>query len=438
MKSLIHFAFLGLLASHVLLSSRPTEINAAVVFHAASLALLLMLLVLASARRSAVIVHPFSAWIVVFVVYFFTVGVLTSAQAGATTREVFEFPYRISNLLLAVLYPAWLTTTRDVRFVLRAGFALVLVQIIRDLTVGGMTFGSAIVTARLAGQNYGSLAHLAAPGFLLGWAVADWDLIRRKRWLQILLAIAVAAVVVKVVLMYARTVWFVILPADALLMFLLLRKKERRPLRRPVVVAAALVIVTGVGVLSASSSIRGFMSDRVEKIGRHATIKADEYRAVAAASTENVLLGKGFAYDLEFYKGRYLKNQAHVHNVVLQFLLSAGLIGLGVFVWGVVLFVIACVRLQRTARERLSVGAAIAVILTLSNFFMLGMVQSVFRREHTYLMLAVCIVLIVGVQRAQRRGLLDLRANTPAKRLPHYRLFNRALPAGPRTPELKP
>ena len=398
MKGIINVAFLLLLFSHVGLSNRPTDVNAAVLAHIASLGFFLLLLFAAGASGiRGVFVHRYFGWIALFLLYFFSVGVLISAKTGAPLREIFEFPYRIANLGIALLYPTWLASRDDARFLLRAGFALVLAQLVRDVIVGGVVFGSAILTQRLAGEQFASLFVHATLGFILGWAVADWDLIKRNRWLQFLLGFALLLFLAKILLMYSRLVWFVILPVDLVLVLLIARRQGEVGGR--VMKAVGVMAVVGVITVLLNSDVRDTMVYRLSYVDNSVRIKLDEFAAVAAASARDPVLGRGFSGELEFWKGRRYRRQAHVHNMFLQFLLSSGVVGLMIFLWGGGLLVSGAWRLAQRARDPVEVGAALAVVLTVANFLMQGQVQSLFRREHTYLLIAFCLILLVTTDR---------------------------------------
>jgi O-antigen ligase len=402
MKRAIHLTLLVLFLSHVLLSTRPTEINAAVMLHLGSLGLLLGLLLAGSvAAPSGIRLHKFSLWITVFVLYFFSVGVITSLAGGVALRESIEFPYRISNLLIALLLPFWFTDEDDLRFLMRALFALVAVQTIRDLAVFAITNGRELLAERLAGAEYGSLFLLATPGCILGWTIAEWDRIRRRRWLQALLVTVVICVGLKTVLALSRTFWFAILPVNIALVLLILRRPAQRPVRHAVLGGLGLGMITVALLIAGSQSVRSNIMERIGLLGYSSQIKQDEFRAVLQQSQSSPLIGKGFGQEIEFQKGNLFKQQAHVHNIFLQFLLSSGLVGLGIVLWGALLIVHEAWLLERRGRHPLEVGAVVAVLLTLASFLIMGMVESVVRREHTYLILAVCITLLVSTKRVR-------------------------------------
>jgi O-antigen ligase len=336
-RSVTWWLFAALLGTHVLLADKPETVNYAVLLHIASLLGLLAALFARCAIAGRFPMHPFSVWIVTFVGYFFVVGASQSLLIGAPWVDVVKFPYRISNLLIALLLPSLVRSRKDVVIMLRMALGLVVLHVLRDLGVGFWQHGSGVLGVRLWSDEYRSLLFLAAFGVFVGWSVAEWSDIRKHPLLLGVFAASGILVLLKLVLVYSRTVWFAILPVNLMLLLWVMRRQELRGVRRPVMVGVGVALAAALVVAVSSDPVRELTKERYGLLGHSYRVKTDEFRAILSASEDALLFGKGFGHHEEFYKGGFYRNQDYVHNLFLQFLLSSGVVGLSLLVWGLLL-----------------------------------------------------------------------------------------------------
>lgn len=427
MNAFFEMNFIGLLIAEICLSERPTEISAVLVGQVSILAVFLgfgLLSILM--RKNDYPKDSLIALTLLFAGYFYTFGVLLSVWNGVNLSRTLEFPYRISCLFLILVIPYFVRNEDN----LKRFFALVLVmmglQIVRDLVVGADRSPGSLLLNRLWGHEYSSVMFMGTLPFAFGGLLLYWNAPRRRALKRFLLLSLCAVLFLKLFLTYSRMVWLGVVPLNLLGCYFLVYRKPgisreiHTMLRR---VARTILLLTMAGIVSLSvlalsnSDVLKFIKGRQNLTGRETNARMAEYVNAAEEWLTSPLWGKGFGYETRFYKSGRMRDQDYVHNFVLQFLMSSGIVGL------LLLFALLgstfrrlCVLFRRT-RSPSQIAVLVASLLTMFNIVLLSSGQTIILKQDTYFLLALVVsfaVVITRIQDRERNGFLFLAAMGPA------------------------
>jgi hypothetical protein len=415
MNKIFYFLFCCILLAQVLLSERPAEINFPLLFHVGTLGLFLVfgfftIMMEGQPRRRDAMIYA----VLAFLVYFFTIGVIISAlsvvRARSGTLAIIEFPYRISNLFMVLVIPWFIRSEKK----LDKLFALVLVamglQILRDLAVGSGGESESLLMERLWGPEFSSAMFLGALPFAFGGMIAYWN-VPRYRFLKRLLLVAFWAILsLKLFLTYSRAVWLLMFPLNIAAVFYLLRRKSSqlrgfRTWTRRLSLLIGFLVLMGTITISllvvANPGVGDLILKRQQKTALEAGARLAEYQNAMKEWLSSPVWGKGFGYESRFYKAGKVRSQEYVHNFILQFLMSSGIVGLmliltmlGTAMWHMK-------KLFLAAQSRLQIAILVASILTVLNILIICFFHTLILKQDIYFLLAIVISFAVIIRRLQ-------------------------------------
>jgi len=416
MNPFFAFLFGCLLASQVLYSEAPKEIDTTVLFHVASLGSLLLfgsLNILMKPNR--IQLDRLALVPLIFIAYFFSVGIILSHFNGAGFLRTIEFPYRISNLLIILFLPRFVRQEKDLNFIFLMLLLMLGVFLVRDIT----NWRNEYEHLRMVGRGFSPLSIVAAIPFAMGAAIAYWNNPKHRILIRSLLLAFFLLSAMKVFLSLSRAVWIVNVPLSILAIFYLLHigdKKSRRlrfwKKRMSKVIFAMLIVgITGViSLYQLNPDVGALIHLRFGKISQSKDAKMDEFKNAFQEWAESPIWGKGFGVETTFYKGYRLREQDYVHNWILQFMMSSGVIGLGLIVAMLgSIFQELLTLWRRGSPTMLQTGILITCFLTTLNIILQGTIQTTLQREESYFLLAVVISFAIIIRKFERKRLLEQR-----------------------------
>jgi O-antigen ligase len=429
------FLFICMMGSQILLSARPDDIGIPILFHVASLGLILIYGVMTFlVRTSSIQPERLMQVAVIFLAYFYSVGVIMSMVNGVKLLNSIEFPYRICNLFLIFVIPMFIKKEEDL-----SKFLVLVMIMVALVTINDMTSwivkedGNAKTAMRIVGPDFSS-SHISLVPLAFGGLIAYWNAKTHRGFKRFLLVTFWSLLICKVFLSFSRVVWIVFPVNIVAIYFLLWLKSQVSPEfrqwgRRIARIILFFAILSFIGVIFLAiyvPQIADFISLRQQLTGNEMNNRLSEYGNAFQEWLRSPIWGHGFGFQTQLFKGSWWRQQDYVHNFVLQFLQSAGLIGLGLILslLGVTFFRL--MKLLNRSRSLMQSAALITGIMIIFNVSMLGMVYTLLLKQETYFILAVAISIGIIVERLQRQ-----EARRPALII---RMNESHLPGWERTP----
>lgn len=439
MNGVFFFFFACLLFAQVLYSEQPKDINYVLLFHVGSLAIFLYYgLCKTMMNPNRFPIDRLNVIALLFLVYFYTVGVFISRINGVNWLGSVEFPYRIANLLIMLFIPLFVRREKDLSQCFAAILVMMALQIGHDIFLGEET----LFESRLWGRDFPSIMFLgslpfAFGGLLLYWNAKTWRLFKR-----ILLLVLSFLVLLKIFLSFSRTVWLVLFPLNVVGVLYLINYKSRskgkmrRWYSRVTKLICSLMVICAIvsfGIVLYNPPTADLILSRYDKTGSQADNRTTELKMAYDQWLKSPIWGHGFGFETLIYKGTRFREQEYVHNFILQCLVSSGIIGLGLVLTLLGATFIQLRRLFKQSRSLIQTSILIPSLLTLFNIGLIGLVQTVILKEETYFFLGIIISFIVIIKRLQReeklRAISITRFNEA--QIPEW---DRGVPVGARQP----
>lgn len=410
---LFQFAFVCLLLGEVLLSQRPTAIDFPVIFQIVVLAVFLSFGILRIfARADRALGDHLTVVVLIYLLYFYAVGFVLSRLNGVAFLGAIEYPYRISCLFIVLVTPFFIRRESDLNRLFALTLTMMGVQIVRDLFVGAGDGEVHILTQRLWSQEFASVLFLGTLPFSFGGLILYWNAPKRRFLNRTLLMALWAVLVLKLFLTYSRTVWLIVFPLNLAGVYVLLyRKTDISPevrrmgkrMSRLILLLAMAGIVVVVLLTSFEPKVMDFIQKRQELTGQESQNRLSEYQTAFEEWLASPAWGQGFGYRAKVFKTSKERLQEYVHNFVLQFMMSSGLIGLSLILVLLGGTFVRLWRLFKRARSQLQSAVLVSSLLTLFNVLLMGSVQTVMLKHEVYLLLAVIISFSIAIKRFQRK-----------------------------------
>jgi len=409
------FYFALLLFSQVLYSEKPKEIDFILLFHVGSLALFLYYGLLKTMMHpDRFDIEPIQVITLVFLIYFYTVGVFLSRSNNVPWIGAIEFPYRIANLFMILFIPLFIRKEEDLRRVFVMMLVMMATQILYDIFLGEDT----LLESRLWGKDFASIMFLASLPFAFGALLLFWNSKTWRGTKRLLLLGLSFLVMLKVFLTFSRTVWLVMFPLNVVGLVYLIQYKSRtkkkvRGWYNKVTMLICAVVVAGAvgafGIVLFNPPTADLILSRADKTDSQAWNRTTEIQMAYEEWLNRPILGSGFAYQMPIFKGTRFRQQDWVHNFIMQFLVSSGIIGLAMLITLLGATALLLRKLFKRSRSSLQNAVMISCILALFNVVLIGMVQTVLHKEDTYFILAMIISFIVAIKRFQAEEKRALR-----------------------------
>jgi O-antigen ligase len=316
-----------------------------------------------------------------------TVGAMSLLWSEHLREAAREF--RTVVLEAAIFYGLLRAMAHERRDIWRVADAWVLGgAIIAVVGVGQWAFGQNLITAdgvwRVRGF-YGSPNNLAlylgrvlplcVAIFLFGTSASQeaGTAAKRRRWLYGLASVVLA---VAVLLTYSRGAWLLGVPAS-LLFLAAMRGRRALAITVGLLVIAAVVVAVIVG--------SGRLTSLLDTGEGTTFFRLQLWQSSWAMVRDHPLLGVGLDNFLYYYRTRYVLptaweefNLSHPHNLVLDFWLRLGLMGLVVLGWLLVAFFRQGGRLYRRLQEGGERWLVLGLMAGMVNFLAHGLVDNAF------------------------------------------------------------
>ena len=410
------FLFSCILFSQFLYSNRPQEINFILLFQVGTLGLFLVygyLKILKSSNR--LYLDRLALISLIFVFYFYSFGVLLSYLNGAHLLDVIEFPHRISFLLIVPFLPKLISKEKDLNIIFLMLMLLIVAILIRDLI-----FWKEEERIRIVGKGFSPLSIVSAFPFAVGSVIAYWNNSKWKNFTRIFLLLFVFLSILKVFFSFSRSVWLLNFPVTILFLFFLIKKgyskdvKARMNRRR---IMGAFIFLFLVGIISViillqiNHDFRLTIFERFSMVSTSFNVRMDEFRNAFEVWKNNPIIGTGFGVESVFYKGARLREQDYVHNWILQFLQSGGIIGL-ILILSLIFesFRSMLFLLKKSDKTMLQTGILSTCFLLLLNIVLQGLIQTVLQRLEIYFMLSLIISFVIAIKKIQKNHIMNTRA----------------------------
>ena len=402
-----------LLLSQVLYSNRPQEINFVLLFQVISTGSFLVYSFLTFVKNpERQKFDPLILPVLIFLIYFFTVGMVVSYINDAGFFNTIEFPHRISILLIVLFLPKFVNNEKDLNVIFGMLLIMMVVILVRD-----SLFWKDAERLRMVGRNYSPVGIVAAIPFALGAVFSYWGSKNHKLLVRFAIMIFCLLSFLKIFLSFSRAVWLLNVPFTLASLFFLINirhktNQEFRDYKKKLIKNLFFIISVGLLVViflyRANPDFEYTVRSRFSIISQSGNIRLDEFRNAFQVWSENPILGIGFGVESKFYKGERFREQDYVHNWILQFLKSSGIVGLCIFVHLIYRFFRELLYLWRKRfLTELHTGVLIMCFLTGMNILLQGLIQTVLQRLEIYFLLSMVISLIIGIRRLRRNQFLQ-------------------------------
>jgi O-antigen ligase len=325
---------------------------------------------------------------------------------------IIEYPYRISNLLMVLVIPWFIRQEKQLSKLFALMLIMIGLQIIRDMAVGSTGDSESLLLERLWGPEFSSSMFLAALPFAFGGMIVYWGTPRHRILTRAALLIFWAIVLLKLFLTYSRVVWIVLVPLDVFMVIYFLRRKsfqkghsreKGKKLSRLIFALAGAGVIMMTLLIAFNPQVLKVVAERKQTTAMMAGARWAEYQNAAQEWLTSPVWGKGFGYESRFYKGGRVRSQEYVHNFILQFLMSSGIVGLALILTLLGTSFWQMGKLLKKAQSRLQTGILLACLLTLVNIVLLCLFHTLLLKQDTYFLLAIVISITIIIRRLQEQ-----------------------------------
>lgn len=409
------FIFICILISQILIAKRPSEISFTVLFYLGTLAIFLFF------GLCGKLVQPYNYPLNYLTIityfycfYFYSVGLIISyVYNDSKLLSVIEFPYRISSLFIIIVLPWVIRQEKDMNFLfilLMIWNGLLLIQDMIFWMIGVDQTNIVVDSYRMVGSEYSSVALNISFPFAFAGLIAYWNNPKYRTLIRGLLLTFIILSILKIFLSFSRAYWLVIFPLNIIGAICMASYKSHisqffRIVSNKIIKLTVIFTLTGtiaavlIGVFNPTYT--QIIITRFDQVNKSASNRFDEYNKAFEEWSSSPIWGKGFAYEATFYKGNRLRHQQYIHNLIMQFLMSSGLIGLSIVL---ILFgemYVQLLKLFKRSKSILQAAILIANLLIVTNILLSSFIQTTIQNQQTYFVLAIVISFVVIIERLQ-------------------------------------